>query len=295
MNRGVLYALGCYLLWGVLPIYWKALTSVPALETTAHRVVWSAIVAALILAYQRHWRWLAAVFRQPRILLTFVATGILILVNWLIYIYAVNHNQIVESSLGYFINPLVNVLLGILFLGERPRPWQWLAIFIAAAGVTYLTINHGRLPWIALGLAGSFAFYGLLKKTAKLPALEGLFLEMTFIAIPLAIYLLNIERTGHGLFGHTTWTTTALLAVGGLVTAIPLLLFSAGAKQVPLSLLGLLQYIAPTIQFALGITLFGEPFSSSQLVGFAFIWTALALFTIESTLERRRLYLALRA
>ena len=231
---------------------------------------------------------------QPRILLTFLATAILILANWLIYIYAINNDQIVESSLGYFINPLVNVLLGILFLRERPRLWQWAAILIASAGVIYLTYDYGRLPWVALGLAASFACYALLKKIASLPALEGLFLESTFLAIPLAIYLFVLERNGQGTFGHAGWQTTLLLVLAGLVTALPLLMFSAGAKQVPMTMLGILQYVAPTIQFVIGIVLYHEPFSQSQLVGFSFIWVALALFTVESTAQHRRLQLALR-
>jgi len=222
------------------------------------------------------------------------SSATLIFINWLIYIYAVNSNQIIESSLGYFINPLVNVLLGILFLRERPRPWQWLAIGIASIGVLYLAYNYGRLPWIALGLATSFAFYALLKKTATLPSLEGLFLESTFLAIPLLIYLITLEQSGQGTFGHTTWQTNGLLMFAGIVTAFPLLLFSAGARRVPMTLLGILQYVAPTIQFVLGIVLYHEPFSHNQLVGFAFIWVALALFTVESTTERRRLQLALR-
>ena len=292
MSRGAIYVLSCYVAWGFLPIYWKALSHLPGLETTSHRVVWSALVAALLLTWQRNWKWLAKVVKQPRIVATFAATASLILVNWLIYIYAVNNNQIVESSLGYFINPLVNVLLGIIFLRERPRPWQWVAIAVATAGVTYLTIDYGRLPLVALGLASSFGFYALLKKTATLPALEGLFLETSFLAIPLAIYLVMLEQRGIGTFGHTTWQVNFLLVFAGVVTALPLLLFSAGAQRVPMTLLGLLQYIAPSIQFIIGIALYHEPFSHSQLIGFSFIWVALLLFTVESTMVRRRLQLA---
>lgn len=294
MNRGALYALSCYILWGFLPIYWKALSHIPGLETTSHRVVWSALVAAILLTWQRNWQWLGRVIKQPRVLLTFFATAILIQINWSVYIYAVNQNRIVESSLGYFINPLVNVLLGVFFFRERPRTWQWIAIAIATAGVTYLTFDYGHLPWIALGLAFSFAFYGLLKKVASLPALEGLFLETFFLAIPLSIYLLMLNQSGQGTFGHTTWQINLLLIFAGVVTAVPLLLFSAGAKLVPLTLLGILQYTAPTIQFILGIVVYNEPFSQSQLIGFSFIWVALIIFTLESTAERRRLQLALR-
>ena len=294
MNRGMLYALGSYLLWGLLPIYWKFLGALPALEITAHRIVWSALLATLILALRRQWQWLRSLAHQPRLLLTVGATSVLILLNWLIYIVAINQNRIVESSLGYYMNPLVNVLLAVIFLRERPRLGQWFAIAVAAIGVVYLTINYGRLPWIALGLAFSFAFYALLKKMTQLPALEGLFLEMVALSVPLTIYLFTLEQRGSGTFGHASWTTTLLLVFGGVVTLAPLLLFSTGAMRVSLTMLGLLQYVAPTIQFVIGIALYREPFSPEQLTGFSFIWTALALFTLEGFLERRRLALTLR-
>jgi chloramphenicol-sensitive protein RarD len=295
MNRGALYALGCYIAWGFLPIYWKALSTLSGLEITAHRVIWACVVAALLLTWQRNWHWLAQVIKRPRVLLTFLASACLIFVNWMIYIYAVNADHLVESSLGYFINPLVNVLLGIIFLRERPRQWQWVAIAIATFGVAYLTYDYGRLPWIALGLAASFAFYGLLRKTAPLPSLEGLFLETSFLAVPLTLYLVLLDWQGQGTLGHTTWQINLLLIFAGVVTALPLLLFSAGARRVPMTLLGILQYAAPTLQFIIGILLYHEPFSQSQLVGFSFIWLALAIFTLESTVEYRRLQPSLRA
>jgi chloramphenicol-sensitive protein RarD len=294
MNRGMVYALSSYLLWGFLPIYWKFLTGLPALETTAHRIVWSAVFAGCILAAKNHWNWLAPSIRRPQIIISVTLAALLILFNWLIYIVAVNSNRIVESSLGYYMNPLVNVLLAVTFLRERPRLGQWLAIGLAAAGVLYMTITYGRLPWIALALAFSFAFYALLKKRANLPALEGLFLEMMLLAIPLGAYLLYLEAAGQGNFAHLDSRTTVLLTLAGVVTGLPLLLFSAGAKQVPLTVLGLLQYVAPTIQFILGIWLYREPFSTNQLIGFAFIWTALLLYSLEGFMERRRLSLALR-
>lgn len=294
MSRGVLYATATYIAWGFLPIYWKALSDLPGLETTAHRVLWSALFTALLLTWQRNWRWLGQVIKQPRVLLTFVAISLLLLAHWLIYIYAVNSNQVLEWSLGFFINPLVSVLLGILFLRERPRFWQWVAIAIATAGVAYLTYDYGRLPWIALGLALSFGFYALLKKTATLPSLEGFFLEATLLAVLLAVYLLILEQRGQGSFGHTDWLTTLLLVLAGPITALPLVLFSAAAKRVSMTILGLLQYISPSIAFILSIVLFHEPLSYSRLIGFSIIWVALAVFTLESTAERRRLQLALR-
>ena len=294
MNRGMVYALGSYLLWGFLPIYWKFLTGLPALETTAHRIVWSAVFAGLILAAQRHWSWIGPSIRRPHVIIGVTLAAVLILANWLIYIFAVNTNRIVESSLGYYMNPLVNVLLAVTFLRERPRVGQWLAIGLAAAGVLYMTVTYGHLPWIALSLAFSFAFYALIKKRANLPALEGLFLEMMVLAIPLSVYLLYLEFSGQGHFAHLDTRTTVLLTMAGVVTGLPLLLFSAGAKQVPLTVLGLLQYVAPTIQFVIGIWLYREPFSTNQLIGFGFIWTALALYSFEGYLERKRLALALR-
>lgn len=294
MSRGAIYALSCYIAWGFLPVYWKFLSHLPGLETTAHRIIWSTVVAAILLTWQHNWRWFGNVLRQPRTLLTFAATAVLILGNWLIYIFAINNNQIVESSLGYFINPLVNVLLGVVFLRERPRIWQWVAIAIAAIGVSYLTFDYGRLPWVALGLAGTFGSYALLKKIAALPALEGLFLETAFLAIPMLIYLFLLDRAGQGSFGHASWQLNTLLVFAGVVTALPLLLFSLSARTVSLTLLGILQYVAPTIQFIIGIVLYHEPFSQSQLFGFSFIWAALALFTFESTMERRRMQLSLR-
>lgn len=294
MNRGTLYALTAYVLWGLLPIYWKALAAVPALQTTAHRVLWSALFVAGVLALRRDWRWLKPALRSPRILLTFGATATLILVNWLSYIYAVNIGQILETSLGYFILPLVNVLLAIVFLHERPRPWQWLAIAIAAVGVVYLAATYGRLPWIALTLAFSFGFYGLLKKKTTLGALEGQFLETGILIVPVLAYLGFLEFNGTSALHGAPWTTLALLILSGVVTAIPLILFAAGAQRVPLTVMGLLQYISPTISFILGVLLYHEPFNPTLLTGYTFIWIALAIFTAESITTRRRLHLALR-
>lgn len=294
MNRGILYALSAYAIWGLLPIYWKALATVPALQTTSHRVLWSCLFVAALLTLRRNWVWLRPALRSRSTMLTFAATAALIMANWLVYIYAVNSGQLVETSLGYFINPLVNVLLAIVFLQERPRPWQWLAIAIAVIGVTYLTISFGRLPWIALSLAFTFAFYGLLKKQANIAALEGQMLETGILVVPVALYLAFLEISGASALHSAGWVTVGLLVLSGVVTAIPLLLFSAGARRVPLTVLGLLQYIAPTIQFFLGVLLYHEPFNQTMLTGFSFIWAALAIFTVESMMMRRRLQLALR-
>jgi chloramphenicol-sensitive protein RarD len=288
MNKGVLYAALAYLAWGLLPLYWKALSDVPAAQILAHRFVWSLVFAGLVLTARRNWGWLARARRQPRVLLTFALSGTLLAVNWFTYIWGVNAGFIVETSLGYFINPLVNVLLGYLFLKERLRPAQWLALAVALGGVLYLTYSYGAFPWIALTLAFSFGVYGLLRKTAALGSAEGLFLETAIIFLPAFGFLLLQEMRGVGALGHISPTTTLLLVGAGAVTSIPLILFAAGARRITLTTLGLLQYIAPTMQFLIGVLVFGEPFGAGRVVGFGLIWLALLLYTAESVIARRR-------
>ncbi len=288
MNKGILYAACAYVLWGLLPIYWKALQHVPALEILAHRMVWSLAVVLLLLAYRGRWRWLGVVARDGRVVLTFLTTALLLTLNWFVYIWAVNAGYIVESSLGYFINPLVNVLLGVLFLRERLRPWQGVAIGAALGGVLYLTFDYGRLPWIALALAGSFGLYGLLRKTAALNSLEGLTLETLLLFLPALAYLLYLEAIGSAALGHADAATTALLVCSGMATAAPLLLFAAGARRITLTSLGILQYVAPTLQFLLGVLVYGEPLSSARLFGFCLIWIALLIYTAEGVLRSGR-------
>jgi chloramphenicol-sensitive protein RarD len=239
-----------------------------------------------VLAVRRQWGWLGVV-RQPRILGSFIASAVLLSVNWLIYIWAVNNGHVIEASLGYFINPLINISLGYLLLKERLRPAQWMAISVAALGVAWLTWQAGNVPWIALALGFSFGGYGLLRKTAKLGALEGLSFE-TMVLFPLAAaYVVWLTMHGENAFINTASNTTRLLlAAAGPITAIPLLLFASGARQIPLSVLGLLQYLSPTLQFLLGVWLFHEPFTAERLVGFALIWAALALFALEGLLRR---------
>ena len=282
MQRGGLYAASAYVLWGVLPLFWKALHDVPAIEILAHRMVWSLLVVLLLLAYQGHWGWLRTALRDRRTLLAFTTTAVVLSLNWFVYIWAVNAGHVVEASLGYFINPLVNVLLGRLFLRERLRLWQGIAIVIALGGVLYLTVSYGVVPWIALTLALSFGLYGLLRKTATLNSLEGLTMETLLLFFPALAYLLWLRMNGTGAFGTSGLATTALLAGTGIPTALPLLLFAAGARRITLTALGILQYIAPTIQFALGVLLYHEPLSQARLVGFGLIWVACALYTVES-------------
>ncbi|MFC7515613.1 EamA family transporter RarD [Herbaspirillum sp. GCM10030257] len=281
MNIGMLYAATAYALWGIFPLYFKSLQEVPPLEILLHRMVWSLAFVVVVLAWRRHWGWLRGVMRQPKVLAGFAASAVLLSSNWFIYIWAVNNGNVVEASLGYFINPLFNVLLGSLLLRERLRVVQWMAVALAACGVAWLTWHGGHLPWIALLLAATFAFYGLLRKTASLGALEGLALE-TLLLFPVAfIYLAVLASQGHNSFITASTSTQLLLAAAGPITAIPLLLFAAGARRIPLSLLGLLQYIGPTIQLLLGVWLYHEPFGGARLAGFALIWGALAVYSLE--------------
>jgi chloramphenicol-sensitive protein RarD len=285
---GIIAASCAYIIWGVLPIYWKALQAVPALEILCHRMSWSLLVTLAIILFARR----AAAFRQSVAnganLLIFGSSATLLAVNWLIYIWAVNAGYILEASLGYFINPLVNVLLGMIFLRERLRPWQAVAVLVALAGVVYLTADYGRLPWIALTLALSFGTYGLLRKTAGLGSIEGLTLEMAFLFLPSLAYLLVLAGQGAGAFGNSPPSTNLLLVGAGAATAVPMLMFTYGARRVTMTTLGILQYVAPTLQFLIGVYIFGEPFDQSRLVGFIVIWIALAIYWIEGFIQYRR-------
>lgn len=288
-NAGIWYTVFAYLAWGLLPVYWKALEALPALEILAHRVLWSFLLTAVLLFVGgSRWREVRQVLRSGRTLLTYLLISLLISANWLIYIWAVNAGFIVETSLGYFINPLVSVLLGVLVLREPMRGGQWIAIAVAAAGVSYLTIRYGSLPWIGLSLAGSFAIYGLLKKTTTVSALTGFAFETAWVFPLAAGYLLYLNSTGAGALGHTSLNTTLLLIGTGFATALPLIFFAAGAKRIPLSIVGLLQYIAPTLGFLLGIFVYNEPFNQDRLIGFSLIWLALVIYTVEGIYTRRK-------
>ncbi|PVY76027.1 chloramphenicol-sensitive protein RarD [Cupriavidus alkaliphilus] len=281
MQLGILYALLAYLIWGLLPLYIKSLPGIAPTEILLHRMVWSLVFLGLILAWRRQWAWLGQVVRDRRLLLSFAASAALLCANWFLYIWAVSANRVVDASLGYFINPLFSVLLGVVFLHERLRRLQWLAIAVAAAGVAWLTVAAGQLPWIALGLAASFGGYGLLRKTGALGALEGLSLE-TLLLFPLAAAALGwLFATGQDSFTHAAPGTQWLLLLAGPVTAVPLLFFAAGARRIPLSLLGLLQYTGPTLQLLLGVWLWHEPFPAQKQVGYALIWLSLALYAAE--------------
>jgi chloramphenicol-sensitive protein RarD len=292
INKGIMYGIGAYLMWGFFPIYFKLLKSATAFEILGHRVVWSFIFLVIIVLVLKQWTEFRKSAIRPRTLGIYTLTALLLAANWLTYIYAVNSNQVVESSLGYFINPLVSVLFGVVFLRERLRNGQWLAVAIATMGVVYLTFDHGRPPWIALTLAVTFGLYGLLKKIAPLGALHGLTLETAVLLLPALGFLVWRETQGVGAFGLGEPGFKLLFAAAGVITAIPLLMFGSAARLIPLSMLGILQYIAPTCQFFLGIVVFNEPFTVSRLVGFGIIWIALLLFWVEGYLHHRQSVLA---
>jgi chloramphenicol-sensitive protein RarD len=292
-RKGIAYGASAYLMWGLFPLYWPLLEPAGAVEILAHRVVWSLIVVVLLLALRPAAR--QALPRDRRRLGLLAVAAVVIAVNWGVYIWGVNHKHVVETSLGYFVNPLVTVGLGVLVLGERLRAAQWAGVATAAVGVLVLTAESGRPPWIALVLAFSFATYGLVKKVAGVGAVESLAIETALLG-PLALaYLVVLAVTGHGTFTTGGVGHTLLLAGAGPVTAIPLLAFGAAARLVPLSTLGLLQYLTPTMQFLFGVLFYSEPMPLSRLAGFALVWLALAMFTAETWRHRRRLQLQLAA
>ncbi|WP_433346527.1 EamA family transporter RarD [Micromonospora sp. CA-111912] len=288
LRLGYLYGLGAYLLWGFFPLYFKLLQPAGPLEILAHRIVWSMVFVTLLLAALRNIGFLRALARRPRALAGIAAAAALIALNWGTYIYLVNSERVVETALGYFINPLVSVLLGVTVLRERLRPTQWLALGIGAAAVGVLTVDYGRLPWLALTLAVSFAAYGLVKKRLGLPAAEGLFVESAVLALPALGYLGWLATAGGLKFGHVSAGHTALLVLAGAATAIPLLFFAGAANRLPLTALGMLQYVAPILQLGCGVLIFHEPMPPARLAGFALVWLALMVFTTDALRHARR-------
>ncbi|MDF3064722.1 MAG: rarD [Polyangiaceae bacterium] len=287
-SRGVLYALTAYGLWGLMPLYVKALGNVPLLQIIAHRVVWASLLLALLVLATGRVAWLALLRQQPRLLWTFALSAAALSVNWLMYIWAVGQGRVVDASLGYFINPLVSVVLGLVVLKERLRPAQWAAVGVAAFGVAWLSLLAGELPWIGLTVAASFGVYGLLRKTAPIDALGGLTLE-TLLLLPVALgYVLYSSFRSGGAFAGGGLNRTLLLLAAGPVTALPLLAFGAGARRIPLALVGILQYVSPTLQLLLGILAFGEALPARKLAGFSLIWLAVLLYSIESLARRAR-------
>lgn len=287
MRKGIWYALAAYGIWGLFPLYWKPLHNVPAEQIIGHRIGWSFILLVVIILVTKQWGTFRAAIANRRTLLAYTTTAVLITINWLVYVWAINAGYIVESSLGYFINPLLSVLLGVLFLHERLRAWQWVPVGLAAVGVLIVSLAYGHFPWISISLALSFGLYGLVKKKAPLNSLYGLTLETGIVFIPALIFLLTVEAQGQGAFLHTDILSNVLMIGAGAVTAIPLMLFSSAAQRIPLSMVGILQYITPTAQFLLGVFVYNEPFTQIQLVGFSLVWLALILFTVEGFIARR--------
>ncbi|AQZ67323.1 Protein rarD [[Actinomadura] parvosata subsp. kistnae] len=284
LRRGVFYGIAAYTMWGLFPLYWPLLKPSGAVEILAHRMVWSLVVVAVALAVRRHWSWVKAIVRQPAKLALLTVAAIVVTVNWGTYIYAVNTGHVVESALGYFINPLVNVLFGVVLLRERLR----VAVGFGALAVLVLTLDYGRLPWIALTLAFSFGIYGLVKKRANVAATESLAVETLVLLLPALGYLVYLQVTGGSTFGTQGPGHIALLVGAGVITALPLLCFGAAAIRVPLSTIGLLQYIAPILQMVCGVVIAKEVMPSSRWIGFSIVWLALIIFTYDSLRAARR-------
>jgi chloramphenicol-sensitive protein RarD len=282
-RMGVAYGLAAYLLWGFFPLYFKWVAHVPPLEVLAHRIAWSLITLLVILATTREWGKVRTALAQGKTLITLGVTTILISTNWFVFIVAVDRGQVLQSSFGYFINPLVSVLLGFLFLGERLRRLQMLSLALAGAGVVVLTLHQGHVPWISLVLAITFAIYGLLRKIVPAGALTGLSVETLLLFPAATAYLIYLGVTGKGVFPSAAAADNILLPLAGVITAIPLLWFSAAARRLSLASIGFMQYITPTIHFLLAVVAFSEPFSRAHLAGFACIWAGLLLFSYDAT------------
>lgn len=287
LTRGMVAASLSYMIWGFLPIYWKALSCLSSYEILGHRMAWSLpfIMVFLLLSGQQI---SLGQFRERRVVVMSAASAMLLSINWLIYIWAVNAGYIVETSLGYYINPLVTVSFGVIFLGERLRSGQIAALVLAGVGVVYLTLVYGRFPWIALALAMTFATYGLFHKKINIPPLKSLYLETLIFFLPAAALIIYLGRDGSSGFLHGGAPTMALLAGTGLITTVPLLLFGFAAQKIPLFLLGILQYTAPTLNLLIGVFLYGEEFPFSRLIGFMLVWGALAVFMLEGILRMAR-------
>lgn len=284
VKSGVLYTAASYVIWGIIPVYWKLVKEVPAYEILANRIFWSFIFMILLLAVMKKWKPLAAVLKEiavhPKKALALAAASLLISVNWFVFIWAVNQNHIIETSMGYYINPLMSVLLGIIVLKESLSVSQIVAFTLAAAGVFVMTVSYGAFPWVSMSLAISFALYGLAKKMIRMDAAVGLTIE-TAAVTPIALfYLVFLTKSGNSSLFSGQLSTDLLMIGGGVLTAIPLLLFGKGAQKIPLYLVGFLQYIAPTMTLLLGVFVYHEPFTPSQLLAFIFIWSALVVFTV---------------
>ena len=293
-RRGVWIAVAAYVAWGLMPLYWHLLKVVPAMQIMAHRVVWSALLVCGWLGFKYGRGWLRETLSRPHATWMLALSGALIAINWGLYIWAVNAGHVVESALGYFINPLLSVMLGVLVLHERLNRVQWASVAIAAVGVLWLTLSYGRFPWIALALAASFGIYGLVRKLLGVPPVRGLGVESLYLLVPALAFLAWSEANGSGhLSAHADaagWGAgvIGLLVFGGVLTSLPLIGFAAAVQRIPYSLVGLLQYISPTLQLLVGVLVMHEAFDRDRAIGFGFIWIALALYAGEGLLRARR-------
>lgn len=287
-RQGVIYALSAYTLWGIAPIYFKSLASVPAAEILTHRMIWSCALLMVLVLLGRQWHKVQAVLRQPKVLLTLGFTSVAVGGNWLLFIWAINNGHMLDASLGYYINPLFNVLLGMVFLSEQLRRLQWWAVALAFIGVAIQLIAFGSLPWIALVLASSFAIYALIRKKLALDALTGLLIETLIMLPPAAIYLWGIADSPTSHLTENSWHLNLLLIAAGVVTTAPLLCFTAAATRLKLSTLGFFQYIGPSLMFILAVTLYGEALALDKLITFGCIWSALVLFSLDGLRNGKR-------
>lgn len=280
-RRGLVATFATFIVWGLYPLYWRQLVAIEPLQITAHRIAWCTLFVCAFLVWRDGWRWLPATLAKPRARPMLLASSLLIGVNWVLYIWAVNNGHVVETALGYFINPLISVLLGVVVLKERLNLRQWGAVALAAAGVVWLTWSGGHPPWIALSLAVSFGLYGLLRKQVSVESVPGLGVESLAMFLPALGFLIWSEAHGVGGFGHVGRYEDLLLILSGVATALPLIWFAYGARRIPLSLVGIIQYVGPTLQLLTGVFLFGEPFSRAQLIGFGCIWAALGIYAVD--------------
>jgi chloramphenicol-sensitive protein RarD len=287
-RKGLGFGLAAYLLWGLFPLYWPLLEPAGPLEILANRIIWSLVVVVVILAVTRNWGWLRGVLHNRRQMLLLTAAAVTITVNWGTYIYGVNSEQVVQTSLGYFINPLVSILFGVVLLHERLRAWQWAAVGLGGVAVLVLTTDYGHPPWIALVLAFSFGTYGLLKKTLDMGSVESLTVETGLLFLPAVGFLMLLQARGESTLSQEGPGHAAVLMTTGVVTAVPLLFFGAAATRVPLTWIGLMQYVAPVMQFVIGVAVYDEPMPASRWLGFVLVWTALLLIAVESLVAHRK-------
>ncbi|KDO28611.1 RarD protein [Saprolegnia parasitica CBS 223.65] len=288
MQTGIIYASTAYVIWGVLPMYWKQLETVPAEQLALHRIVWSFLVLLLVLAVKGDFKAFRAAARGWRVFAVYTIASIIILSNWVVYIWAVNAGYVVETSLGYFITPLVNVVVAVVVFKEKLRLWQWLAITLAFGGVLVIAIAYATFPWIALTLGTTFSLYGVVKKQAPLSALHGMTVETGILFVPAVIYLSVVQGMGSGAFLHVDTLSHFLLVGAGVVTVIPMVLFASAAQSIPFSLLGVLHYIGPSLMFVIGVLVYNEAFSTFKLIGFILVWVALAIYSTEGIVAHQQ-------